>query len=71
MSQFSKTMLAYIADTRKEHKSGDRDPRPLWELTKEERAEREKFNAQEKRDRRAIRRAVVRAMKNKMPVKPG
>ena len=67
MSQFSKTMLAYIADTRAAHKSGDRDPRPLWELTKEERAEREKFNAQEKRDRRA----VVRAMKNKMSVKTG
>lgn len=60
MSQFSKTYLEYIAETRKEHPHSDRDQRPAWELTDKEREDHKAVNAVMRNDRRRERKAIAK-----------
>lgn len=60
MSQFSKTYLEYIAETRKLHKHSDRDLRPAWELTDKEREDRKAVNTAMRTDRRREREKVAK-----------
>ena len=59
MSQFSKTYLDYVAETREQHKNSDRDCRPAWELTDKEREDRKAVNAAMRNDRRRARKEIA------------